>query len=77
MRMYRIGIDVGGTFTDFTLLDEQSGRDQAGDDTRSMLSKSPLEITKSLDADRLALVGEADQVADDGADRGPAAPTGR
>lgn len=24
--MYRIGIDVGGTFTDFTLLDEQSGR---------------------------------------------------
>src|ERR671938_452043 len=24
--MQRIGIDVGGTFTDFTLLDEQSGR---------------------------------------------------
>ena len=24
--MYRIGIDVGGTFTDFTLLDEASGR---------------------------------------------------
>ena len=24
--MYRIGIDVGGTFTDFTLLDESSGR---------------------------------------------------
>ena len=24
--MYRIGIDVGGTFTDFTLLDEQDGR---------------------------------------------------
>ena len=24
--MYRIGIDVGGTFTDFTLLDEHSGR---------------------------------------------------
>ena len=23
--MYRIGIDVGGTFTDFTLLDEASG----------------------------------------------------
>lgn len=24
--MYRIGVDVGGTFTDFTLLDEQAGR---------------------------------------------------
>ena len=24
--MYRIGIDVGGTFTDFTLLDEKDGR---------------------------------------------------
>src|SRR3546814_10690978 len=23
--MYRIGIDVGGTFTDFTMVDEQSG----------------------------------------------------
>ena len=23
--MFRIGIDVGGTFTDFTLLDERSG----------------------------------------------------
>ncbi|MAW55233.1 MAG: hypothetical protein CMM69_07315, partial [Rhodospirillaceae bacterium] len=24
--MYRIGVDVGGTFTDFTLLDENAGK---------------------------------------------------
>ena len=26
MTSYRIGIDIGGTFTDFSLLDEASGR---------------------------------------------------
>ena len=24
--MFRIGVDVGGTFTDFTLLDERTGQ---------------------------------------------------
>ena len=44
--MYRIGIDVGGTFTDFTLIDERDGAVQ--------LPQGAVDAARSVGGDRSA-----------------------